>query len=455
MDTTRSDGPEKAAILLRAATAKVHSAHEHIGSLTSFGQIPGPWFPSDVTPALRPGHTTLLELLFTPYAAPQLFAMGATYPPPEAFRDDGKGLEALRSLRPMLSAAAGIGVFVAMDRGLKQLYGIGLQEAYDAPDPSRLITLSRAVTDRYADYFHWFAEVFERTGTVRVLKPVHPDYLCAIENGEGAEELDFATPIARVESLVGFYDDALCLDFTGVERNAGFMVSDADSLDRMISWFFALCDRHDIRAIKQLQSYTRSLAFSDVPRAAMAEALSALLADRGPGALGRHRREAVLVQDYILRRILEEADRRGLPYQFHTGMTTLLDSNPGLLEPVIRRYRNVRFILLHAYPFVSEAAYLARNYPNVWLDTSWQALQSPDILRKALEESIGMAPASRIIASIDATCLEEYAGGLSITRDVLGQVLSGKWERGALSHSDALDIADRILGRNAIELYRL
>jgi hypothetical protein len=444
-----------AAILSRAASARVHSAHEHIGSLTSFGRIPGPWFPSDVTPALRPGRTTLLELLFTPYTAPQLFAMGAEYPPPEAFLDPEKGIASLLALRPALSAAAGIGVLVAMDRGLKLLYGTGLQEAMADPDPARLRALDRAVTENYADYFRWYGAVMERTGTSRVLKPVHPDYLLRTGAGEGVEELSFATPIARVESLVGFYDDRLVLDFTGVERCAGFPVADADGLDRMVDWFFALCDRHDIRSIKQLQAYSRPIAIRDVPREAMADALSALLADRGPGALERRRSEAVVVQDYVLRRILEEADRRRLPYQFHTGMTTLSDSDPGLLEPTIRRYRHVRFVLLHAYPFLSEAAYLARNHPNVWLDTSWQALQSPDVLRRALEEYIGMAPASRVTASIDATCLEEYAGGLSVTRDVLGEVLSDKVVRGALSEADALDIAERVLGRNAIELYRL
>jgi hypothetical protein len=66
-----------------------------------------------------------------------------------------------------------------------------------------------------------------------------------------------------------------------------------------------------------------------------------------------------------------------------------------------------------------------------------------------------MAPVSRITASIDATCLEEYAGGLSVTRDVLGEVLADKCGRGFLTLPQAIDAVDRILGRNAVELYRL
>lgn len=476
------------AICAHLGTVKAFSSHEHIGSLTSFGQVPGPWFPSDVAPALKPGCTTLLELLFTPYMAPQLFAAGAAYPPPEAFREDEAFLRAINAIRPCLSAMAGIGVLTALDRGLAELYGMGLHEAMGDPSGAWMLALNKAVSDRYAGYFVWYADVMKKTDTQGVLKPVHPEYVTSLEKmgpGAGEEELSHAVPILRVESLVGFFDDMLGLDFSGVEQPAGFPVEDADSLDRMIAWFFGLVDRFEIRAIKQLQAYSRTISTSSVSRTEMAEALGKILAHRqavrcaegvwpvaqcGEAVLSdvrgveagslaawmpELRKTAMVVQDYILRRILEEADSRGLPYQIHTGMTTLADSNPALLEPQIRHYRNVRFVLLHAYPFLPEAAYLARNHPNVWVDTSWLALQSPDILRNALIEYVGMVPAARITASIDATSLEEYTGGLSVTRDMLCDVLSEKVERGCLSVADAMQIGERVLAGNAKALYRL
>lgn len=51
---------------------------------------------------------------------------------------------------------------------------------------------------------------------------MHPDYISATENGEGKNELAFSIPIARVDSLIGFYDKKYILNFTGVERVAGF-----------------------------------------------------------------------------------------------------------------------------------------------------------------------------------------------------------------------------------------
>jgi uncharacterized protein len=159
------------------------------------------------------------------------------------------------------------------------------------------------------------------------------------------------------------------------------------------------------------------------------------------------------IQDYTLRRILEEADHRGLPYQIHTGMTTLRNSNPAFLEPMFKRYPNVRFVLLHTYPFGSEACYLARTNRNVYLDTSWQALQSPAILEKCLDEWIGMVPPERITLSVDATNLEEYYGGQVMTRRVLARVFERKMAHGEFSASAASDIAQRLMADNVTALY--
>ncbi len=434
--------------------ASVFSSHEHIGSLTPFGKAMGPWFPTDLVPALPPGRTTLLDLLFSPYLAMPLMAAGASYPSEKAFENDSDFLEAIDSIRDSLSAIAGVGTLVALDKGLSMLHGVGLYEALSDSSGEMLCKLNRNISSRYAGYFDWYAEVMRKTGTKALLKPVHPAYVTAMEKGTGGEELRFVIPILRVDSLIGFPDDTLGLDFSGVETPAGFSIKNADDLDEMIRWFFDLVDRFRIPSIKQLQAYYRTISVSDVARTDMADALKEILSSRtrmscdtsgkAAGQVRVNSKAVVAVQDYIMRQILEEADHRALPYQIHTGMTTLADSNPGLLEPLIRQYRNVQFVLLHAYPFVSHAAYLARTHPNVWVDTSWLALQSPHVLRSAMMEYVGMVPASRITASMDATSLEEYAGALAMTREALSDVLAVKVEMGDLSLSEALQMGERV-----------
>jgi hypothetical protein len=434
---------------------RIYSSHEHISSIDSFGKNSSPWFPVDIKPALLPSQTTLLDLLFSPYTTPQLMAMGASYPPDSAFKDDASFLDAMEMLRPIIKSNSGIGVLVCLDRGLKILHGIGLNEALSSSNSDLLLKLNTSIKKNYSDYFHWFGEVMEKTGTDSLLKPVHPEFFLDKAFERNAGEQKYSVPIMRIDSLAGFQHDEKILDFDGVERAAGFLIKNASDLDKMITWFFKICDSFHVVSLKQLQAYSRPISVSDCTREEMSKALETVIAARGKGALAEYLDEALIVQNYILRRILEEADLRSLPYQIHTGMTILSQSNPGHLESMIARYRNISFVILHAYPFISEATYLARTNPNVWVDTSWLVLQSPEILKIALKEYIGMVPADRIFSSIDSISLEEYAGGIALTRSVLTDVLSEKVESGFLDIEEALYIAERVLGGNCKQLHRL
>jgi len=436
--------------------ARIYSSHEHISSIDSFGKNTSPWFPVDIKPALPPSSTTtLLDLLFSPYTTPQLMAMGASYPPDIAFGNDQAFLEEMEILRPILKSNSGIGVLVCLDRGLKILHGIGLNEALSSSNGDLLLKLNTSIKKNYSDYFHWFSEVMEKTGTDSILKPVHPEFYLDKSFERTAGEQKYSLPIMRVDSLAGFQHDEKILDFDGVERAAGFLIKNSSDLDKMITWFFEICDTFQVASLKQLQAYSRPISVSDCTREEMSKALEAVIAARGVGALAKNREEALIVQNYILRRILEEADIRSLPYQIHTGMTILSQSNPGQLESMIQQYRNISFVILHAYPFISEATYLARTNPNVWVDTSWLVLQSPEILKIALKEYIGMVPADRIFSSIDSISLEEYAGGIALTRSILIDVLSEKVESDFLDIEEALYIAERVLGGNCKQLHRL
>ena len=451
MDTSQV----RAIIASHVSKARIHSSHEHIGSIDSFGKNTSPWFPVDIKPALLPSTTSLLDLLFTPYTTPQLTAMGAIYPPHNAFTEDDAFLETMETLRPIIKSNSGIGVLVCLDRGLKILYGIGLNEALSTSNRDLLLKLNLSIKTNYSDYFQWFSKVMEKTGTDSLLKPVHPEFFLDKSLIENAGELRFSIPIMRIDSLVGFHHDDKILDFAGVERAAGFAIKNSSNLDEMITWFFGVCDTFEVRSLKQLQAYSRPLSVLDCTREEMSKALDTLIAARGVGALTKYRDEALIVQNYILRRILEEADSRSLPYQIHTGMTNLSQSNPAQLESMIQQYRNISFVLLHAYPFISEASYLARTNPNVWVDTSWLVLQSPEILQIALKEYIGMVPADRIFSSIDSISLEEYTGGIALTRSVLIDVLSEKVGSNFLDIEEALYISERVLGGNCKQLHRL
>ena len=140
-----------------------------------------------------------------------------------------------------------------------------------------------------------------------------------------------------------------------------------------------------------------------------------------------------------------------LPVQVHTGFgdadLSLPLSRPGLLKPLIERYDTTPFVLLHCYPFVREAGWLAHVYANVFFDLS---LTIPHVAQpeQALREALELAPLSKLLYASDAARTPElYFLGATWWRDALAVVLSELGE--------GETAARMILRENAFSLYRL
>jgi hypothetical protein len=142
-----------------------------------------------------------------------------------------------------------------------------------------------------------------------------------------------------------------------------------------------------------------------------------------------------------------EATGDPLPVQVHCGFGDsdlhLWRSDPGYLKPLIERFRDTSFVLLHCYPFIREAGWLAHVYGNVWFDLS---LTVPHVSRPvaALEEALELAPVSKLLFASDAARTPEL------------YLLAAMWWRDALA-SVLTDVADArlVLRENALALYRL
>ena len=122
-------------------------------------------------------------------------------------------------------------------------------------------------------------------------------------------------------------------------------------------------------------------------------------------------------------------------------------SRPGLLKPLIERYDTTPFVLLHCYPFVREAGWLAHVYANVFFDLS---LTIPHVAQpeQALREALELAPLSKLLYASDAARTPElYFLGATWWRDALAVVLP------ELGEGEAA--ARMILRENALALYRL
>jgi hypothetical protein len=149
-----------------------------------------------------------------------------------------------------------------------------------------------------------------------------------------------------------------------------------------------------------------------------------------------------------------EATGDPLPVQVHCGFGDsdlhLWRADPGYLKPLIERFAETTFVLLHCYPFVREAGWLAHVYGNVWFDLS---LTIPHVGRpaEALLEALELAPFSKLLYASDAARTPElYLLAATWWRDALAEVLPA-----LLPADEAEDAARAILRENAIALYRL
>ena len=149
-----------------------------------------------------------------------------------------------------------------------------------------------------------------------------------------------------------------------------------------------------------------------------------------------------------------EATGDPLPVQVHTGFgdsdLQLPRADPGHLKPLVERFRETQFVLLHCYPFVREAGWLAHVYGNVFLDLS---LTIPHVSRpaEALREALELAPVSKLLYASDAARTPElYYLAAAWWRAALAEVLAE-----ALPADEAEAAARLVLRDNARRLYRL
>jgi len=149
-----------------------------------------------------------------------------------------------------------------------------------------------------------------------------------------------------------------------------------------------------------------------------------------------------------------EATGAPLPVQVHCGFGDsdlhLWRSDPSYLKPLVERFSATPFVLLHCYPFVREAGWLAHVYGNVWFDLS---LTIPHVSQpaQALREALELAPVSKLLYASDAARTPElYFLAARWWRRALAEVLPE-----LLAEDEAEEAARLILRDNARLLYRL
>jgi predicted TIM-barrel fold metal-dependent hydrolase len=164
----------------------------------------------------------------------------------------------------------------------------------------------------------------------------------------------------------------------------------------------------------------------------------------------------------LLRHVLWTAVDHAKPIQFHVGYgdsdINLHRCDPTQMTEFIRRTvgTGAQVMLLHCWPFIREAGFLAQVYPHVWLDTgaatNYTGPSSQTLIRHALE----MAPFGKVLFSSDAFGLPElYYCGTVLWRRGLAGILQEWVDRDEVSTRDALRYIEMTGRTNAQRAYAL
>jgi uncharacterized protein len=241
------------------------------------------------------------------------------------------------------------------------------------------------------------------------------------------------------------------------------LILDASSFDGFMDAYRAaiagLRDR-GIVGMKSVLAYRTGLHIEDVERDDAARAFAVV--HESATRTGTLRIESKPLLDHLIVLAVTESARQEVPIQFHTGLgdpdldLTLVD--PAALRILFAdRFRAAPIVLLHTgYPYVRSLAYLAAMFPNVYADMGETILFAPGEATEIYRELIGLAPASKLLFSTDASLVPElYWVGARIGRRALGRVLDEHIADGAIDERTAIDWAERMLWRNSEAVYAL
>jgi uncharacterized protein len=211
--------------------------------------------------------------------------------------------------------------------------------------------------------------------------------------------------------------------------------------------------------VKAITAYRASLRLTRPDPRSLSEAYARL------GEQGRSGEPVRIAGDALCHALLwaaaEECAALRVPLQVHTGFgdpdEDLAEASPLGLRPLFREHRlaGLRVVLLHTYPYHREAAYLCAVYPDVYMDLSLTIPLAADGAR-ALQESLGLCPWSKLLYASDASRLPElyFVAGV-LHRQALAAAFGELVDERTLELGEAVEAGRLVLAGNARRVYRL
>jgi hypothetical protein len=422
---SRSFGATKSNLARYIQTAPLFDTHEHLQSEEAFVE----------------GPPDILVDLFSNYITADLIVAGA---------DKGAVEHLLDSSDPDI-AVRFAGVHKAWERC--RLTGYGEAVRIIAREQFGITELTPAVLEAEQFQSAWLRQPGRR---LEILEQACIDHV-QIDNFSWRCEPDASGPDFFLYDLSwwSFCNGDLIPE--QIHKETGVEVKDLESLRESMERIFARNAPCAI-AVKSQHAYRRTLSWEERADSDVEPVLAKLL---GSGEICEG--ERLVLGDWCMARGVELAAEHNLPFKIHTGYYAGHSRMPvdriasGKLWPLLSRYPDTRFILMHiAYPYSEELLAMAKHYPNVWVDLCWAWSINPHACCEFVRSFIHTVPYTKLLGFGGDTNLPFAAAAYARqARGGLARALDLEVEEGELTESDAMMLAERFMQVNQQECFDL
>jgi uncharacterized protein len=414
--------PASPAIQAAVDSVRIIDTHEHLEEEATRLARPRDW-----------------SYLFSHYAKDDLTVAGMPAADRERFLGSELDIhEKWRLFEPIWPKAKNTGYCLAVRLAVEELYG---EPEIDAGSYARINEKMQAMARP-----GFYRRILERAG-------IQSCQVNALEAGVIRTETDREILLQDL-SFIGF---TFLGNVDGLARESGIEIGSLADYLRMIDHYY---DRYGAEAVavKNQGAYNRRLDFEEVAPETAAPLFARWRAGEKLAAA-----ELKAVQDCAFHHCVRRAIDHGLPIKLHTGYYAghngmpleRVARNPADLCPLLRRYPEARFVLMHiGYPYQDEMLALAKHYANAYVDLCWTWIISPAACVRFVKEFLTAAPVNKLLGfGGDYILIEPVLGHAKIARRGLGLALTGLVEDGWLNEPEAIAAAERILRTNALELF--
>ncbi len=425
----------------------IFCAHEHWGSIAAIGSAPEQnGYRSDTISGARPlKPVSIWDIVLDPYAASWMRSAGRD--PNEAAAASGFTSQkewfakdprrALEKFKTLVHPLVLTGVFQSTRRGIQHLYGMDIAK-FETDD---WVKADLQIRDNYAEIFSWYRSAMTKANFSNLVRPVHPEYYFKKESDQSAkEEASFTRTVLRIDPFLDLWkpNDKRREALSGL---AGIEPADASSFRKFIGRMFDVAGENNAVGIKQLQAYFRSFNFLE-----RKDSEVVFRGDLTP-------EQIIVFQDWVMHECCRQANERNWIHQVHVGTHNLEHSSPLPLENLSRKYGRMKIVMIHCWPFIKEAGWLAKMRPNMYIDANWLNVLNPAFLNEALNTWMGYVPSHKLMLSNDSTHVEMATGSSLFTREIVSERLYAQNKVLKLPVDILRKISADLLNNNAVQLY--